>query len=784
MTGTSTCTRQRITVTGIVQGVGFRPFVYNLALLYDLSGFVRNVNGLVEIEVQGRGQGIADFLKALKDKPPALASIDRVDVVSVPTEPSQESFTILQSSKSSSLIDKLVPADTATCQDCLREIFDKDDRRFRYPFTNCINCGPRFTIIKSLPYDRPATTMDAFAMCECCQAEYKNPHDRRFHAQPNACPLCGPCLSFLKKTGETGGNEIKGNAQSLAAMVEALKHGAIVAMKSLGGFHLVCDGACELAVSTLRKRKGREFKPLALMMKDLAMVRRYCLVTEAEARQLEDKSRPIVLLAALPDNGLAPSVAPHMSRLGVMLPYTPLHHILMQDYGKPLVATSGNFSDEPIAIDNQEAKERLAKIADAFLLHDRDIETRYDDSVLRMSGWQRILMRRSRGLAPLPVKLPFSAQKCVLACGGHLKNTFCLINGDKAYVSQHIGDLDNLETLEHFEQSLAKYRALFDLNPALVACDMHPDYLSSSFALDFARDASLDCLQIQHHHAHIVSCMVENNLTDTVIGVAFDGIGYGADGTLWGGEFFLAGYADFERRGFFAPVPLPGGALAIKEPWRMALSYAFTSQSEDFYPYIDTQRSRLGDKAVDTVRMQMDKSINAPLTSSGGRLFDALASMLGLCHQARYEGQAAIELESLADESGLSLPALLSKGYSYKMLEDGVLSVIDGADILQQAYGDFVAGTAACIVAAKFHATMAHVILSVCLKIRDDSKINQICLSGGVFQNALLVSLVKSLLLAADFQVYFPDKLPANDGGLSLGQATIALARANALEKH
>lgn len=778
-----------ITVSGVVQGVGFRPFVYGLALDNRLKGFVRNAGGLVEIEVQGERVDLEQFLLKLKNEPPALACIESIEVSESELAFSSNDFDILESSSSILPQQKFVPADSATCQDCLREVLDKGDRRYRYPFTNCTNCGPRFTIIKGLPYDRSATTMAEFAMCEACRREYNDPLDRRFHAQPNACPLCGPTLTFRSSVARDQG--VAGNEAALAATVEALRSGAIIAIKGLGGFHLCCDAQNDQAVAKLRKRKMRAAKPFAVMMPDVQSVRQYCLLSKEECDWLEDRSRPIVLLRtnlgtnSCANPSLSQNIAPHNNYLGVMLPYTPLHHILLRDFAAPLVATSGNMSEEPIAISNEEALTRLGQIADGFLLHDRNIESCYDDSVTRIFLSEKMILRRSRGLAPIPLNLPYKAEGCVLACGGQLKNTFCLVSGDKAYVSQHIGDLENLETYENFTRALANYQSLFALTPSLVAHDRHPDYLSTTFAEQYAKERHLPCLAVQHHHAHIVSCMVENGLRETVIGVAFDGLGYGEDETLWGGEFLLANYRAFERQYHFKAVPMPGGTLAIKEPWRMALSYIYSEQSDEglgasgFAPVVEALVAKYGSKTIDLIKSQVAKGINAPLTSSCGRLFDALSALLGVCAQASYEGQAAIELEALAQESTVSDQFLFDNTYPIVM---STAQTIDPYCILLAAYRDFQAGTSASLVAAKFHATIAQTVLNVCQKIRQDKDIGKVCLSGGVFQNVVLLRMVKALLERANFQVYSQKQLPANDGGLSLGQATIALAMTDSIK--
>jgi hydrogenase maturation protein HypF len=773
--------RVRILVSGVVQGVGFRPYVYSLASRCELAGYVRNNSGIVEIEVQGRNPSIDAFVEQLEEQAPALASIKQVSTRPIEVDPnSMGKFRILESEKSSSNKQGFVPPDTATCRDCLSELFDPNDRRYRYPFINCTACGPRFTIISSLPYDRPGTTMASFRMCDLCQQEYDDPANRRFHAQPNACASCGPFLSFVDL------NEPQLTSHKESALVVAmnqLRRGRIIALKGLGGFQLICDATDGNTIQELRRRKSRGAKPFALMMADLDMVRNYCCCSKEEIQELTGSARPIVLLNRLPESELPMEIAPGINRLGVMLPYTPLHHLLLAGLKRPLIATSANLSEEPIAKDNEESFERLKDIADGFLIHNRGIHVRYDDSVVQYLGGTATVLRRARGLAPLPINLPIEVKQTALACGAHLKNTFCLIQKDQAFVSQHIGDLENIETHQHFEQTLESYKQLFDIEPEMVAHDCHPDYLSTAFAERLSRDHVLPRFAVQHHHAHIVSCMVEHGLTEPVIGVAFDGLGYGLDGTLWGGEFLLASFKECTRLAYFQPVPIPGGSHGIKSPWRMALSYLVTDSGIDrtlFAGFIDSLRDRFGETPVNLVCKQVERKVNSPLTSSCGRLFDAMSALLGVCYEADYEGQAAMELEALA-RSGTFGDIDSSRSYSFELTGDRKLCEINVSNVLSSAYADFLRGTSAHEIATNFHYTVARIVLSVCSRLRNLTGVATICLGGGVFQNLLLLRLVNQLLIEADFKVFFPQQLPANDGGLSLGQAVIALARAGAI---
>jgi hydrogenase maturation protein HypF len=636
--------RTAVRVEGVVQGVGFRPFVYSLATSLGLGGHVGNDSDGVFAEVEGTPEAVTEFLRLLERQAPPLARIERVTTSALQLTGSAE-FAIAASVPSVSGGPRLalVSADSATCADCLRELADPADRRYRYPFINCTNCGPRFTIVRDVPYDRPLTTMSPFPMCALCAAEYHDPRDRRFHAQPVCCPACGPRLMLADRAGDPLPGSEAGPIAAAAAMIRA---GQVLAVKGLGGYHLAVDAASEEAAAALRSRKHREDKPFAVMVADLATARQLCRVDEAAERLLTGRRRPIVLVPRLPgaDRYVAASVAPGNSQLGLMLPYTALHHLLLDAAGGPVVATSGNASDEPIAYRDDDARERLGAIADAFLLHNRAIHIRTDDSVVRVVSGRESVLRRSRGYAPEPLRLRHRLPRPVLACGAELKNTFCLAKGDRAFVSHHIGDLENAETLLSFTSGIEHFRRLFDIEPGLVAHDLHPDYLSTKYAADLA---GVELTGVQHHHAHIASCLADNGEDGPVIGIALDGTGYGTDGTIWGGEFLIADLAGFERAGCLDPVPLPGGAAAIRQPWRMAAVYLAAAYPGGLPAGLAVRERNAATWAA--VTAMAERGVNSPLTSSAGRLFDAAAALAGVRDVIRYEGQAAIELEQLAD---------------------------------------------------------------------------------------------------------------------------------------
>jgi len=744
--------RTAVRVEGVVQGVGFRPFVHALATGLGLTGLVGNDLDGVFAEVEGPRAAVAEFLRRLERDAPPLARIERVTTRAVAPERSG-AFVIAASDPRSGLRRTLVSADTATCADCLRELADPADRRYRYPFINCTGCGPRFTIVRDVPYDRPLTTMAPFEMCEPCAAEYHDPADRRFHAQPTCCPACGPRLAISAASAASNGHD-----DPLQAAAELLRQGKVLAVKGLGGYHLAADAACERAVAALRQRKHREDKPFAVMAADLAAARQLAEADEAAAALLTSPARPIVLLPRRPHASIANDAAPGNRQLGIMLPYTPLHHLLLQAVARPIVLTSGNVSDEPIVYRDDEAIQTLKGIADAFLTHDRAIHVRTDDSVARTFRGRPMLIRRSRGYVPEPVTTQTAFPRPVLACGAELKNTFCLARGRHAFVSHHIGDLENAETLRSFTEGIEHFRRLFDVDPQVVAHDLHPEYLSTKYALDLD---GVDLHGVQHHHAHIASCLADNGRTagdGPVIGVAFDGTGYGPDGTIWGGEFLAAGLAAFERGGHLAPVPMPGGAAAIRQPWRMAAAYAGDPEVARRHP----------DRWAAVVAMAA-RGINSPLTSSAGRLFDAAAAILGVRDAVNYEGQAAIELEQLADpaEDGV-YPAAVGAGVPF---------TIRAADLLHAAVEDRTNRVPAPVIAARFHRGVAALIEAGCLLMRDRYGLGTVALSGGVFQNLLLLHDTVSRLEGGGFRVLVHSRVPCNDGGISLGQAVAAAAR-------
>jgi hydrogenase maturation protein HypF len=773
---------RKITVTGVVQGVGFRPFVYRLAHDHDLTGWVLNHSGGVDIEVEGLPAALDRFVRDLTEQAPPLARIERVTAEE--TAPNGYTAFEIRHSVAQEGRYQLISPDIAICPDCLRELLDPHDRRHRYPFTNCTNCGPRFTIIADVPYDRPKTTMRVFPMCPECQAEYDDPLDRRFHAQPNACPVCGPHVWLEPSNLPTfQPSNLPANADEIKVAAHLLQNGSVLAIKGLGGFHLACDAADPEAVARLRQRKGRPSKPLAVMMATLDEVRRHCEVSAEEESLLASRQRPIVLLRWKPDSSVVRQVAPGNRYLGVMLPYTPLHHVLLRDAGRPLVMTSGNLSEEPIAKDNDEARRRLGHLCDAFLFHNRDIYARYDDSVWMVAQIGKSAnrqnaqpLRRSRGYAPYPVRLPFETRQ-VLAVGAELKNTFCFTKENFAFLSQHVGDMENLETLEHFESSVDLYRRLFRLEPGRVAHDLHPDYLATKFAVEQAQVA----VPVQHHHAHIAACLADNGWppeAGPVIGVAWDGTGLGDDGHIWGGEFLVADYAGYARAAQLEYLPLPGGDAATKNPYRIALAYLHELQigkweNQQIWKSANLQVAKAAREGeLELLRQQIDRGINTPLTSSAGRLFDAVSALLGVCTRATYEAQAAIELEMVAGELEGWKVGRLAYPFEVQRGTDGWLIRLRA--LFAALLADLEAGVPVPEMSARFHATMAQVILETCRRIAGETGLRTAALSGGVFQNRRLLATVVPALRRAGFQVLLHRQVPTNDGGLSLGQAVVA----------
>jgi hydrogenase maturation protein HypF len=745
-----------------VQGVGFRPYIFSLARRRALKGQVLNNTTGVLIDVEGEDYTIEEFIDEIKANSPPLSLIESVERNDNLDLAYYQDFRIVESAAGGEKFSP-VSADIGTCADCLGELFDPQDRRYRYPFINCTNCGPRFTIIEGIPYDRAQTTMRDFEMCAACRAEYENPLDRRFHAEPTACPFCGPRLSLKDANGcEVGldaGEDITGRVRLL------LSGGKVVVVKGVGGFHLACDALNAAAVERLRLRKYREDKPFALMAKSVDVVRRYCLVSQHEGRLLNSERRPVVLLEKRADAVIPEAVAPCVNTLGFMLPYTPLHYLILEHLEGPLVMTSGNVSDEPICYEDEDAARRLNNIADYFLFHDRRIHTRTDDSVARVHQGREIILRRSRGYAPAPIKTAFKFEREVLACGAELKNTFCLARENYAFVSHHIGDLENLETLRSFRQGIEHYKRLFHLRPEVVAYDLHPEYLSTKYAL--ALDESLTKIGVQHHHAHIASCMADNGIEGEVVGVAMDGLGFGTDGRMWGGEFFVADFLEAERVAHLEYIPMPGGAKAIREPWRMAAAYLHRALGDDFLrlelPFVE----KLDRRAWTTLRRMVETGTNSPETSSMGRLFDAVSSLLGLRSVVNYEGQAAIELETIADRQ-------CSQGYEFA-LEDGG-RVVRADAVIRRAVEDLLEGLSPRKVSAKFHLGVAHLVASVARHVRDGRRLNRVVLSGGVFQNMFLLENVCRMLKRDGFEVFTHGRVPTNDGGISLGQAAVACA--------
>jgi hydrogenase maturation protein HypF len=764
-------------VSGVVQGVGFRPFVYGLATRLNLRGWVNNNSAGVDIQIQGEEEQLQDFVRALQQEKPPLARIDSLTVTELPGSEVFSAFEIRLSEVIEGAFQP-VAADVALCPDCERELFDPADRRYLYPFINCTNCGPRFTIIQDLPYDRPKTTMRDFPLCADCKREYHDPLNRRFHAQPVACPVCGPRL-WLEIPGQ------KDTAKDLQAILTArrlLREGKIVAVKGLGGFHLACDAANPTAVETLRQRKGRQGKPFALMAADLETVERLCFVSPAARDLLTGREKPIVLLKRRGQTSLAPQVAAGVDTLGFMLPYTPLHHLLLNQNNPDLsiepvpavlVMTSGNFSEEPIATDNTEALERLAPLADAFLLHNRDIHIRCDDSVVRVdeevSSHQLsvirpgiVHIRRSRGYAPYPVHLPFETRP-TLAVGGELKNTFCLTRERYAFLSHHIGDMENAETYASFEQGVEHLSRLFRIAPEIIACDLHPGYFTTTWA---ARHHPQP-VYVQHHHAHIAACMADNGLENRpLIGLAYDGTGYGPDGAIWGGEILIADYANHERAAHLEYLPLPGGDAAIRHPWRIAVGYAHALGLDvSRLPFLQAVEAQ----AISIVQAQVEKHLNAPPTSSLGRLFDAVAALAGVRNDVTYEAQAAIELETLSRPH-----AAAAAPYPYTLTWQGQRLVIGLHDLLAAVIDEARRGVPAGQIGARFHRSVTAFSVEICRHLREQRGLSEIALSGGVWQNQLLLDLTRAELRAAGFEVFFHRQTPPNDGGLALGQAVVA----------
>ena len=752
---------KRIDVNGIVQGVGFRPFVYNLAHQYDLKGEVANTSAGVSIHIEGPPESIRAFETDLAEKCPPLAHVVEISGRSESVK-SYTEFSIVKS-RGQAQMATLISPDVSICDDCRRELFDPDDRRYLYPFINCTNCGPRYTIIDDIPYDRPKTSMRHFKMCTACQAEYDEPTNRRFHAQPNACDQCGPYVSLHDHHRMP-----VITADPIQAAADCIRRGQIVAVKGLGGYHLVVDALNGEAVMRLRKRKLREEKPFAIMSADLESIREYARVGPEEETLLTSIQRPIVLLRKKNPSAISETVAPGNKYWGVMLPYTPLHYLLFEHQFMALVMTSANLSEEPIAIDNDDAFERLADIADYFLIHDRDIYLRSDDSILKHTAGHKRFIRRSRGFVPVPIFLN-RAVPAILACGAELKNIICLTKGDQAFLSQHIGDLENMTTLDFFKLTVEHLERILDIQPELVACDMHPDYLSTRFARE---QTQTGIIEVQHHHAHIVSCMAEHKLEGAVIGMAFDGTGYGTDGTVWGGEILVAEAKQFERVAHLAKMPMPGSSAAIKEPWRMALSYLYATFADNLTDLDLLLVKQMEPQKINIIVEMMEKGVNCPQTSSLGRLFDAVAAIAGIRQRVNFEGQAAMELEMLADGRSDAI-------YDIQWTSQAPIEILP-QPIIRGVVQDVQSGIPPGDISVKFHQTLIVLFGEICTTIRRRHDLNRVVLSGGCFQNSLLLRGLVGHLEANNFDVYAHRQVPANDGGIALGQALVAASIADA----
>ncbi|HKQ76511.1 MAG TPA: carbamoyltransferase HypF [Blastocatellia bacterium] len=752
-------TRVQILVRGVVQGVGFRPYIFSLARRRALRGQVVNNAAGVLIDVEGETTAVEQFINEIELGPPPLSRIESVERRDNLAPADYPEFRIAES-ESAGRKSVHIAADIGVCADCLRELFDSRDRRYRYPFINCVNCGPRFTIIEDVPYDRAKTTMREFVMCNECRAEYENPFDRRFHAEPTACAVCGPWLYLT----DGNGRELETGDGAITRSRRLLLNGKILAVKGVGGFHLACDATNAEAVGRLRRKKYREDKPFALMAGSIEAIEEHCSVSTFERDLLLSERRPVVLLARRPGSSLSSrssAVAPGLNSLGFMLPYAPLHYLLLENLDRPLVMTSGNVSDEPICHEDRDALERLSKIADHFLLHDRRIHVRADDSVVCARGNKELILRRARGYAPHALKTPFKFEREILACGAELKNTFCLTRRDHAFISHHIGDLENLETLRSFERGIEHFKRLFNLRPEIIAHDLHPEYISTKYAM--ALGDEMVKVGVQHHHAHIAGCMADNGVDGQVIGVAMDGLGYGTDGRLWGCEFFVAEYARAERVTHLEYAPMPGGAKAIREPWRMAAIHLQRALGDEAFDLNLDFVKRMDRRAYATLRRMAERGVNSPETSSMGRLFDAVASLAGVRDVARYEGQAAIEFEMAADPSQKS-------GYEF----DCSGKIIKPSPVIRGVVADLLRHVPTPVIAAKFHNAVASLIFQTARRIRAERGLHRVALSGGVFQNRLLLNRAMRLLKADGFEVLTHGRVPPNDGGVSFGQAVVA----------
>jgi len=742
-----------------VQGVGFRPFIYQLASRYNLTGYVINTSQGVNVEVEGPGKDIDRFFDAVVPERPPLAHIASLEWWEIPLK--KEAAFEIKISKAGKEKTALISPDVSICPDCLLELRDPKDRRFRYPFINCTNCGPRYTIIQDIPYDRGFTTMKAFKMCPACEREYHDPNNRRFHAQPNACWECGPRTFLHNAQGKK-----TDCADPIQETIGLLEQGYILAIKGLGGFHLAVDASNHKAVVRLRRRKHREEKPLAIMVNDLARAHKIARLDEVEAEILTFHQRPIVILKKRRFHGLSPQIAPKNRFFGIMLPYTPLHYLLIEGGFKALVMTSGNMTEEPININNDEAFKRLGNIADYFLIHNRDIYLRSDDSLVRVVDRLPRQIRRSRGFVPVPIFLPeeMSQLPSVLAVGGELKNTICLTKENRAFLSQHVGDMENLETLDFFHLTISHLTRILEINPKVIAHDLHPDYLSTKYS---RQQRQLPTVAVQHHHAHIASCLAEHGLNGPVIGLALDGTGYGADGRIWGGEVLLADLTSFKRAAHLEYLPLPGGDGAARFPWRMALVYLDRAYGNELFN-LDLPYVRDLDEEQATILLQMARQgANSPLTSSCGRFFDAISALLGLRGKIAYEGQAAVELDMCQNRG--------EKGsYSWQIEKEGDQRVMLTTGIVKGVVDDITKGISKGVISGRFHNTLIKMFTELCITVRGETNIDQVALSGGSFQNETLLTGLTRSLTGAGFSVYSHALVPTNDGSLALGQAVCA----------
>ncbi len=753
-------TAKLLTIEGIVQGVGFRPFVYGLAKRFDIKGEIANTSSGVLLRIEAEEDRIDAFCTALSKTPPPLAQITRISILSE-TLRNYSDFSIVRS-QSHADRSALISPDVAICEDCLREMNDPKDRRYHYPFINCTNCGPRYTIISDIPYDRTNTSMKEFRMCPQCQAEYDNPENRRFHAQPNACADCGPHVKLYdtRKNEISGGNPIETTAK-------LLKDGYIIAIKGLGGFHLAVDAQNDAAVIHLRQRKFREEKPFALMCESLNHIKLFAHIRPEEETLLCSPQRPIVLLEKKEPNPISPSAAPNNRYFGVMLPYTPLHYLLLHHFARytlhvALVMTSANSSDEPIVIGNEEAFERLGNIADYLLIHNRDIYLRSDDSIVRIADDQPRLIRRSRGYVPVPIFLNKKVPQ-ILACGAELKNTICLTKENRSFISQHIGDLENPMAYSFFRQTIGHLETILNIQPQIIAHDLHPDYFSTVYA---SEQSDIPKIAVQHHHAHIASCMAEHGLDGQVIGIACDGTGLGTDGNLWGCEILIADYKSFHRAAHLNYIPMPGSAAAIREPWRMAIAYLYDAFGEELWRLDLPMLGQCDEQKIKIVVQMIQKKVNCPMSSGLGRFFDAVAAIAGIRSHVCFEGQAAMELEMISTPT--------ESHYDFSLLTSHFPFLIQTAPILRSIVSDIRHGISLSDIGSKFHTMLIHIFVYICEIVRKESGLNRVVLSGGSFQNVLLLSGLHKALEKKDFQVFSHRLVPTNDGGISLGQALIA----------